>query len=118
MHPLLVPVVKATFSLMPSGELAVGPVQVPLCLSGERWGKTGMGSYRYEPEGVFFKPATDVVLVGHAWAPRTATRELLVSLRLGPVRKVVRVLGERTWVKSLGRIRMTEPFPFERIPLQ
>ncbi|WP_281255421.1 DUF2169 domain-containing protein [Cystobacter ferrugineus] len=38
--------------------------------SGESWGKPGESSYKYEPEGAFIKPATDVALIGHAYAPR------------------------------------------------
>ncbi|ATB39506.1 hypothetical protein CYFUS_004950 [Cystobacter fuscus] len=47
----------------------------------------GHGQLPVRARGAFIKPATDVVLVGHAHAPRVGTRELLVSLRVGPVKK-------------------------------
>lgn len=118
MRPLLVPVVKATFDISPNGTLSLAPEQAPLHLGGERWEDSDESTFRYEPEGVFFKPATDVVLVGHAHARARDTRELLVSLRVGPLRKDVKVVGERTWYRSMGNIRMTAPLPFERIPLR
>ncbi|MCY1046511.1 DUF2169 domain-containing protein [Corallococcus sp. bb12-1] len=117
-RPLLVPVVKATFLLGASGALKLAPQQTPLCPQGERWEETDTSSYRYEPEGAFFKTATDVALVGHAHAPRPGTRELEVSLQVGALRKDVKVVGERSWFKNLGSVEMTRPLPFERIPLR
>jgi hypothetical protein len=118
LRPLLVPVVKATFELVQGKEPVLARTQEPLCVTGRRWDEADSASYRHEPEVAPFKPATDVALVGHAHAPSSGTRELLVSLRLGSLSKVVRVVGERTWVKSLGSILMTSPIPFERIPLR
>ncbi|RKH30264.1 DUF2169 domain-containing protein [Corallococcus sicarius] len=116
LRPLLVLVAKATYVIQRDG-LMLAEAQAPVDLSGQYWGTPETSSYRYEPECAFFKPATDVVLVGHAWAPERGTRELRVSLRVGPVRKSVRVVGERVWFKSLGSISMTQPLPFERLPL-
>jgi hypothetical protein len=116
MRPLLVLVAKATYDLHEDG-LTLAEEQIPVLLEGLPWGKPGESSYRYEPECAFIKPATDVVLLGHAWAPRSNTREVLVSLRVGPVEKSVRVLGDRVWNKSLGFISMSRPEPFESIPL-
>ncbi|MFL5350008.1 MAG: DUF2169 domain-containing protein [Hyalangium sp.] len=116
LRPLLVPVVKATYAIHGDG-LKLAEEQVPVHVAGVPWGKPEDSSYRYEPECAFIKPATDVVLVGHAWAPSQNTRESLVSLRVGPVEKSVRVFGDRIWNKRLGFISMTRPQPFERIPL-
>lgn len=116
LRPLLVLVVKATYAIRPEG-LKLAEEQVPVQVAGLPWGKPEESSYRYEPECAFTKLATDVVLLGHAWAPNQKTRELLVSLRVGPLEKSVRVLGDRTWQRRLGFISMTKPLPFERIPL-
>ena len=118
LRPLFVPVVKATFELRPRGAPVLAEKQEPLRVGGERWEGGETPSPRLEPEGAFFKPATDVVLVGHAHAPGPGTRELLAELRVGPVHKKVRVVGDRTWFKSLGGIGMTQPAPFERMPLR
>lgn len=116
MQPLLVLVAKATYDLHEDG-LTLAEEQVPVLIEGLPWGKPGESSYRYEPECAFIKPATDIALLGHAWAPRSNTREVLVSLRVGPVEKSVRVIGNRVWNKSLGFISMSRPEPFESIPL-
>jgi hypothetical protein len=115
-RPLLVLVAKATYSIGQGG-LALAEEQVPVNMAGEYWGAPEKSSYRYEPECAFTKVATDVVLVGHAHALEKGTRDLLVALRVGPVQKAVRVLGERVWYRSLGSIEMTRPRPFERMPL-
>jgi hypothetical protein len=115
-HPLLVLVVKATYDIRAQG-LQLAEEQVPVNLAGEPWGEPGESSYRYEPECAFFKPATDVALIGHAYPPQKNATEALVALRVGPLKKVVRVVGERTWYKSLGRVAATKPLPFEKVPL-
>lgn len=118
MRPLLVPVVKATFEISPHGKLTPAEEQEPLQMAGKRWDDSDESSDRYEPEAAFFKPATDVVLVGHAHALERNTRELLVALKVGALQKGVKVIGDRVWFKSMGSIAMTKPAPFERIPLR
>lgn len=115
-RPLLLLVVKATYALGNKG-LELAEQQVPVSWGGVPWGEPGESSYRYEPECAFIKPATDVVLIGHAHAQQQGATEVLVALQVGPLKKVVRVMGERTWFRSLGRVSMTKPLPFERIPL-
>lgn len=118
LRPLLVPVVKATFEISPQGKLSLAEEQEPLELSGKKWDGSDEASDKYEPEGAFFKPATDVVLVGHAHAQERGTRELLVALKVGALQKGVKVIGDRAWFKSMGSVAMTKPAPFERIPLR
>ncbi|HYO67839.1 MAG TPA: DUF2169 domain-containing protein [Archangium sp.] len=116
MRPLLTLVVKATYIIGRDG-LTLAEEQVPVNVAGEYWGVPEESSYRYEPECAFIKVATDVVLVGHAHAPARGTTEVLAGLQVGPVRKMVRVVGERVGFKSMGGISMTKPQPFERMPL-
>ncbi|KFA90995.1 DUF2169 family type VI secretion system accessory protein [Archangium violaceum] len=116
-RPLLLVVVKATY-VLGSGPLRLADEQVPVNIAGEYWGKPDESSYRYEPECALFKPATDVVLVGHAHAAEQNTTSLLVSLKVGTLQKSVRVVGERVWFKSMGSISMTQPLVFEKLPLR
>lgn len=116
LRPLLVLVVKATYRLG-RGEPVLAEEQIPVNVSGEPWGKAGESSYRYEPECAFIKQATDVVLVGHAHAPEPGMRELLAGVQVGPVQRIVRVVGERVWFRSLGAVEATRPLPFDRMPL-
>ena len=116
-RPLFVPVVKATYSFPDNGQLVLVEKPMPVNPAGEFWGDPNASSYKYEPETAFIKPATDVVLIGHAHAPRNGTKETLVSLQVGSLKKIVKVLGDRIWGKVLGKTIMTNPVPFEKIPL-
>ncbi|WNG13775.1 DUF2169 domain-containing protein [Cystobacter fuscus] len=116
MRPILTVVVKATYSLV-EGAPRLAKTQMPVNVAGEFRGVPETSSYKFEPECAFIKPATDVVLTGHAHTPMSKVSEVLVDLRVGALRKTVRVLGERTWFKSVGQVLMTKPLPFEKIPL-
>lgn len=116
-RPAFVPIVKGTFAIAGTGSLEVAE-QRPVNLAGEHWGDPETSSYRYEPECAFMKPATDIVLLGHAYSPHSSAIEVPVGIRVGTVQKIVTVVGDRDWEPGLsGRIRMTPPLPFERMPL-
>jgi hypothetical protein len=115
-RPLLVPLVKATYAIGARG-LSLAEEQLAVNPAGEPYGDPAESSYRYEPECAFAKPATDVVLVASATAPRPGTTEMLVGFQVGPVKKGVRVLGDRAFFKTVGGIGITRPASFERIPL-
>lgn len=116
-RPLLVPVVKATYSISGKRQLVLTEKQVPVIPAGEYWGDPNSSSYKYEPEASFIKLTTDVVLIGHAHASHAGIKEMLVSLQVGPLKKLVKIFGDRVWGKVLGMTMMTDPVPFERIPL-
>jgi hypothetical protein len=115
-RPLLLLVVKATYTLGESG-LKLADEQVPVRWSPQPWGEPGESSDKYESEGAFFKPATDVVLIGHAYPQQKGATETLVALQVGPLKKAVRVVGERTWFRSMGHVSATRPLPFDKLPL-
>lgn len=115
---LFVPIIKGTFRIDGTSSLAVAEEQLPVDLAGTHWGHPDKSSYRFEPECVFVKPATDVVLNGHAYPSERGATHTLAGLRVGKLQKTVRVFGDRFWIKSLtGNAQMTEPTPFERMPL-
>jgi hypothetical protein len=117
-RPLLVPLVQATYQLLGNRGIDLAEQQQPPSLTGELWGKDAEAScYKIEPAFAFTKPATDVVLVGHAQSPRHAVPEIQVTFRVGPVGKSLRVVGDRVWVRSMGSIAPTRPLPFDKIPL-
>src|ERR1039457_6099236 len=116
-YPLLVPIVKATYSIAVNGLLTIAEEQVPVNLAGEYWGDPETTSYRYEPEGAFYKPATDIVLIGSAFAPVNHATEVTAAMRVGSLEKIVRVVGDRYWIKAMGSISMTRTAEFESIPL-
>lgn len=116
-RPLFVPVVKASYDLTGRG-IALALEQTPVSLAGEPWGDPETSSWRLEPEAIRAKPATDVVLLGSAVAPKPGTTEVVVAFQVGPARTGVRVLGDRAFFKSVGSVGMTKPVAFERIPLR
>lgn len=115
-QPLMCAVVKATLSLA-SGRFDP-ELQMSILPEGECRGDPLTSSYVYEPEVAFTKHTTDVVLIGHAFSNNRNTRSCDVVLRVGDdLEKTVRVFGDRVWKKRLGIVDMTNPEPFEKIPL-
>jgi hypothetical protein len=110
-------VVKATFELGGEGP-RVAEKQQKLVLADEYWGEPGQSSLKYASEAHLLKPGTDVVLVGEAWAPKgQPVGSSLVSVKVGPLRKVVQVFGDRHWKGGLVSPSPSRPEPFLRMPL-
>jgi len=113
-------VAKGTYDLLPRGGIALAASQGPIhrvpVHHGE--GPAALGSLRYEHEAAFTKVAVDVVLLGHAQPERGRATELDVGLRVGALRKQVRVFGDRVWRRGAGgRGAVSAPLSFERMPL-
>lgn len=109
-------VVKGTFTLGPA--VTVAAAQQPLQMADVPWGEPGASSLRYASDIHPAKPATDVALVGSAHAPggRPVT-ELDTLLAVGPLRKQVRVVGDRLWTgRALGPA-LGPAQPFTTMPL-
>src|SRR5690348_12995383 len=93
-------VVKGTFALDApldaAGEPPLVAEQLPVTVSPEYRGDPGTSSLKVASDIYLLKPATDVLLVGHARAPGgRPTSWMDVGLAVGPVRKAVRVFGDR-----------------------
>lgn len=119
----LVVVVAASFVLPPPGRPASGPLQPceqqpPPAATDVYWGEPGQSSLRYENQAAYVREKTDVVVHGHAWAPRgrPATKSM-VSVRVGPASKRAVVLGPRVWRQGAGWLTASSPEPFESIRL-
>ena len=118
-RPIVTAVVKATFDILPRGQLMLADEQRPLEAAGSFWGHPEHSSYRFEPELAPIKTNTDVAVVGHAYAPKPRTTIMDVGVRIGPVSKGIRVFGERMWFQTgMGHHVLTNPQPFERMPIQ
>lgn len=104
--------IKATFLL--NGKVDIAAEQSPLIYADEYWGEPGQSSLKLASEMHLLKPATDIVLLGHAQAPnRRSVHQLNVTLMVGNLKKIVRIFGDRQWMSS----RPTAPMPFETMPL-
>lgn len=109
--------IKGTFDIPANGGAATFAAEQQPCLpADEHFGEPGFSSVRFEMDSCLRKPGTDVVLVGDA-RPKQTARRIDVGLQAGPIRKVVRVFGDRRWERSLGRWRMSDPEPFDEMPL-
>jgi hypothetical protein len=116
---LLVVVVKGTFVLPQSGEpVRLHAEQAPLVMADTYTGEPGYSAPREEIDFAPRKHACDVLLTGSAHAPpgQQVTR-LRVGLRIGPIDKVVEVIGDRVWQAGLTGITASRPQPFTRVPL-
>jgi hypothetical protein len=106
--------VKATYEIQPDGNLVLAPEQPEPLLLPEYNGEDGASSLRYEADLVGPKPTTDVLLNGTAYAPGgKPTKEFMVSLRVGPVVKKLRVVGDRVW----GAVTRTTVRPVTAVPI-
>ncbi|MFS8068863.1 MAG: DUF2169 domain-containing protein [Byssovorax sp.] len=113
-RPLLVVLAQVSYDILAGGDLALSEKQAPPSLEGELWGKNAdVSSYKIEPAFAFIKPATDVILIGHAQDLGHRVPETQVLFRVGPVSKVTRVFGDRVWVRSAGAVAATKPLPFD-----
>lgn len=82
------------------------------------FGEPRQSSIRRPADLVPYKPGTDVVVVGHAHAPHgRPVPELTAAITVGDLHKSVVVVGDRTWQRTAAGLVMTEPQPFECMPL-
>jgi len=105
--------VKCTFDIKPDGSTEVSADQPPVLRAPEYHGEPGKSSIKYEADLVLTKPTTDVIVVGHAYAPGHPVTALDAGFRIGPLEKILRVSGDRTW----GTLGPSAPTPFARMPL-
>jgi hypothetical protein len=113
----LTAVLKMTLAVK-GGDCAPAEEQVPLVLGDTFFGEPGESSTRLECDLAPFKAATDVVMIGHAYATKKSTRGMDVSLAVGKTARTVRVWGDRHWWLLLGvQPRRSAPKPFEKMPL-
>lgn len=113
-------VVKATLDILPDGSTRLSDEQVPVFRMGEPAGELGMSSLIYEADLLGLKPGTDVLVNGRAWAPNgKRTSSVDVQLVVGPIRKRLRVFGDRFWERNIvGGITISGPRGFESMPIQ
>jgi len=120
---VLLVLVKTRYDIADDGSLALSKEQEPICFEGEYFGEPGLSSLKIAPEANFEKLATDVVLVGHAYAPNgQPATQFDVGLQVANRRQHIRVFGDRVWQKRLtakGIVNwvMTHPQPIIKVPL-
>lgn len=107
-------IIKATFSMESRPRPAEN--QLPLIEGDLPFDDADPALLRFESDFVPFKPRADVILVGHAHAPKQRpVTQLDTRLRVGSVSKTIRVFGDRSWsfptvAQMVPRIIGPEPF--------
>jgi hypothetical protein len=110
--------VKGTFQIKPDGSVVLADEQSEPLIAPEYGGQDGISSLRYDADLVGPKPTTDVILNGTAHAPNgKPANEFLVSLRLGPIHKKIKVVGNRTWEKSVFGLSPSAIQPVSKVPI-
>ena len=111
-------VVKGTFDIKPGGSLKLADEQLEPLLLPEYNGDIGVSSLRYDADLVAPKPTTDIVLNGTAYTPKgRPSPGFLVSLRVGRVHKVIRVIGNRRWKRALFGCKRSKVEPITALPI-
>ena len=112
-------VVKATYQVCIDGTTQLLEVQKPPLYSAEHIGEPGKSSILYEADMIPTKPATDVLVNGHAYAPAgKRAEEVDVNMRVGRITKHLRVFGDRHWHSGIsGRFKQSLPGKFDRMPI-
>jgi hypothetical protein len=112
-------VLRGTFTIMPDIAVRPAPMQEPI-VEADRWhGEPGKSSLYMDSDLAPFKPRSDIHVnaVAHApgWRPLT---DWLVTLRVGELRKTLRVTGPRRWVRRENDWTLTEPEPVREVPIR
>ncbi|ABF87496.1 conserved hypothetical protein [Myxococcus xanthus DK 1622] len=110
-------VVKATFTFR-KGRLFIAENQQPVVMADTFRGEPGQSSIRAASEAHLLKPGTDVLLEGEAHAPRgKPVASCPVLVRVGPVKQVIQVFGDRKWRGGVLSPGISSPEPFVKMPL-
>jgi hypothetical protein len=108
--------VKCTFDIAPDGTTHVAGDQpavtmAPVHVDQE---KPAASSLMYDVDLVRTKTTTDIIVLGHAQAPDGhPVTELEAGFRVGPVVKLLRIVGDRVWRGG----SISAPQPFVRMPI-
>ena len=111
---VLVVMLSASFEGQRDGGLAPAGEQAPVAFADVPWGDPALSSTRYEADIAPYKPGVEVIVNGTAHAPGgRAAAEVQVGLKVGGIRKVLTVTGDRA--RAAGGY--SAPQPFERMPI-
>jgi len=111
-------VIKGTWTIEKNGKLTVAEQQMPIITEPLYFGEPGESSLIYDTDVVMEKPGTDCVLLGHAYAPAPRLPFVDVTFAVGPIKKQLRVFGERRWAKNrIGMASILKMSPIEKVAL-
>jgi len=107
-------IIKATFTLQSGYSLKIADDQIAPFKEDEFWGDPIDSSLKQASDYHIGKQATDVILLGSAWAPDgLATNRIDVGLMVAEKQKMLAVFGDRFWDNG----KITEATAFNSMPL-
>ena len=120
--PIFSALVKRTYRIVPNKN-AVREAQPPKLVETDQYfdeGDPQVNSIRFETDLVPFKIATDIVVVGKAYAPGARpTSTMKVSVYLGAYRKELLIVGDRRCEFRPGRPPVwSDPLPFAEMEIR
>ncbi|APR77476.1 putative exported protein [Minicystis rosea] len=109
---------RGTFSLVHGREAVLADMQEPV--GGDRhYADDPRQSLWASTELALYKPRTDVMLVGSAFAPDQEPVDALIArLSLGELDKSIGVIGDRVWIEGPDGPEPSAPKPFAVMPLR
>lgn len=111
-------VVKGTFDIGPDGRALIADEQLEPLIAPEYNGEPGVSSLKYEADLVAAKPTTDILLNATAYAPGgQPSTGFSVGMRVGPVKKVLRVKGHQFWEDGVRGVRPSSMEAVDRLPI-
>lgn len=113
----LILALKGTWDIGPNGALTLAPEQSPVVAVDVFHGEPDSSSIAQEAEMGLPKLTTDIFLVGSVRARNRDTRVMDVQLKAGRLGMTARISGPRFWQRRLGVAKVSEPEPFEAVPL-
>jgi hypothetical protein len=113
-------VVKATFDVGTDGSTRIANEQLPVLQMGKHVSEPGKSSLAYEGDLFGVKTGTDVLVKGCAWTPvGKPVPAVDVDVNVGPIRKRLRIVGDRLWERNLMGALVPSPARlFEQMPIQ
>lgn len=110
--------VKGTFDILPDGTTKLAEKQKEVLYGEEYSGEPGKSSVLYDADLTWPKQNTDVLLNGHAYAPKgTQVAKTTVTMRVNTISKKLCVFGERRWEGGWLGLSITPALPFEKMPI-
>ncbi len=110
--------IKGTYDIQPDGSLLVAEEQEAVNIAPKLREGSETPSLLYDTDLPHKKANTDVLVEGHAYAPKgQPTRKMNVGLKVANINKTLTVTGDRVWEKMLTGLSMSSPQPFLKMPL-
>lgn len=120
--PIFAILVKRTYDIQPDGRILRAAIDRPLTLIDEYYdhGDATWATVKYEMDLWPYKPATDVVVIGTAYAPGGQPVYMMdVAVDVAGRNKTIRVVGDRTCLYRDRRPpAFTDPAPFKQMGIR